>query len=133
MGMTMDLYAEVHTSVGWQRCLQADAFHTDVAVVREFLFGVGSKFDIPECFPDRGIPGDSAWLDVYDERHHFASWCLFSELAAIDWASPENSISPYRSESILTTTDFGPLYQVLELLAGRFGANNVRLVAIFGH
>jgi hypothetical protein len=104
------------------------------------LFGRGTISDILPLAAERGFPediSDEIWRDSDYASVVTPSWIMWSELAAITWEERNGVMvhitdSGAKSEDWITlSAGWATLFDMMRLLADRFGQSKVRLVVWF--
>ena len=101
-----------------------------------YLFGIlaGIRTDnINKIAEPRGVPEDASYefkqeYEEWDSDAHTASWVTFKELQ--DWQPSKDATAYYEFSTAADMRD-QDFYKTMELLAQRYGAENVRLVFFF--
>ncbi|HEY7092480.1 MAG TPA: hypothetical protein VH393_04840 [Ktedonobacterales bacterium] len=104
------------------------------------LFGRGIISDIPPLAADRGLPDDlseEAWRDTDYAAVVSPSWIMWSELDAITWEE-RNGVMVHITDTgaeledrITLSAGWATLFDMMRLLADRFGQSKIRLVVWF--
>jgi hypothetical protein len=104
------------------------------------LFGRGKISEVPPLAAGRGLPDDlseEAWQDTDDGVVVSPSWIMWSELDAIKWEE-RNGAMVHITDSgteledwITLNAGWAALFDMMRLLADRFGQSNIRLVVWF--
>jgi hypothetical protein len=104
------------------------------------LLGRGTISVVPPLAAERGFPDDlseEAWHDADDDVVVTPSWIAWSELDAIKWEE-RNGVMVHMTGSgaevedqITLSAGWATLFDMMRLLADRFGQSKVRLVVWF--
>lgn len=113
-------------------------FAKDIDIDRGYYFftliaGVRDMDLRPIISPPRGAPDDASYgfkqeLESWDSNAHSTSWVSFTELR--DWkaTNAKKLKLEYDPEKDMKEQDF---YKTMEMLAGKYGTENVRLCFFF--
>ncbi|WP_046494036.1 hypothetical protein [Streptomyces odonnellii] len=102
------------------------------------LFGVRNSFGFRPLTEGRGLPEDAsdrlrseftAWGGP--ESAHGTTWITWAELTAADWDGTDRSGTRSRLVVAGEGTHWAPVWDVMRVLGGLHGAENVRLVVWF--
>ncbi|MFJ6988460.1 MULTISPECIES: hypothetical protein [unclassified Streptomyces] len=102
------------------------------------LFGVRNSYGFRPLAESRGFPEDASDGLRRDysscggpDDVHGTTWLTWAELVDVDWQETDAAGTQTRASAAGTDTRWGRVWNVMRVLAGVHGAENVRLVVWF--
>ncbi|HEY8983738.1 MAG TPA: hypothetical protein VIU15_29685 [Streptomyces sp.] len=129
-----EVWGEGDEDVVWQGAIDLFLLNSGNAYnALACLFGVRNSFGFRPLAEGRGLPGDAS-REVREQWHggtYGATWISWAELEAADWEETDSSGRWSRRAAAGAETHWGPVWEVMRVLAGVHGSRHVRLVVWF--